>query len=310
MTRRMWKSFVQKNPRTHKNQIGTSPPPKTQNSPPPKTRNFMDMGFPAERTQFFHVPIKLAQPFPAPELRTKILWTLKGFFWFVQKKFALIFWPLLVLQKCVCVYVCVVPPVFAKVAGELWAADPNTCPSIHEANAKWHNLRLLNEAGGATRQQHRGPENQDSQHKLDQPIGGSFSVSRHSTKKAHKHKRFGPVALGTTPGLSWDDPGLSQGQTQVVPGTNRGFLLILHSGSRVCPWDKPGLSLGQIGGEWRQKKFRCQMFMCLSYPYSRHSTCIIHSYEIGGTQSTIGPSMITQMFIREFIAQLHRTSVT
>ena len=28
----------------------------------------MDMVFLPERTQFFHVPIKLAQPFPAPEL--------------------------------------------------------------------------------------------------------------------------------------------------------------------------------------------------------------------------------------------------
>ena len=41
----------QKNPRAHKNKIGTSPPP--QNPTPPKTRNFMDMGFPAERTQSF-----------------------------------------------------------------------------------------------------------------------------------------------------------------------------------------------------------------------------------------------------------------
>ena len=46
-------------------------------------------------------------------------------------------------------------------------------------------------------------------------------------EKAHKHKLFGPVAPGTTTGLS-------QGQTQFVPGTNPG-----------CPWDKPGLSLGQ-----------------------------------------------------------------
>ena len=53
-------------------------PPQFSKSPPPKTRNFMDMGFPAERTQFFHVPIKLAQPFPAPELRAKTLWT-RGF---------------------------------------------------------------------------------------------------------------------------------------------------------------------------------------------------------------------------------------
>ena len=52
------------------------PPPQT---PPPKTRNLMDMGFPAERTHFFQVSIKLAQPFPAPELRTRILRT-RGFF--------------------------------------------------------------------------------------------------------------------------------------------------------------------------------------------------------------------------------------
>ena len=54
-------------------------PPK----PPPKTRNFMDMGFPAERTHFFQASIKLAQPFPAPELRTRILRT-RGFFWQVH----------------------------------------------------------------------------------------------------------------------------------------------------------------------------------------------------------------------------------
>ena len=68
-------------------------------------------------------------------------------------------------------------------------------------------------------------------------------------KKAHKHKLFGPVALGTTPGMSrgqtgfnvpgtkwvcprekprfsphftqWK-PSLSQGQTQFVPGTIPG----------------------------------------------------------------------------------------
>ena len=43
-------------------------------------------------------------------------------------------------------------------------------------------------------------------------------------KKARKHKLFGPVALGTTPGLSL-------GQTQFVPGTNPG-----------CPGDKPRFS--------------------------------------------------------------------
>ena len=55
------------------------PPPKPKIPPPPKTRNFMDTGFPAERRQKFQAPIKLAQAFPAPELRTRILRP-RGFF--------------------------------------------------------------------------------------------------------------------------------------------------------------------------------------------------------------------------------------
>ena len=47
------------------------------------------------------------------------------------------------------------------------------------------------------------------------------------------------LRLGRPPVCPWDKPSLSLGQTQVVPGTNQGFLLILHSGSPVCPWDKP-----------------------------------------------------------------------
>ena len=43
-------------------------------------------------------------------------------------------------------------------------------------------------------------------------------------EKAHKHKLFGPVALGTTLGMSW-------GQTGFVPET-----------SPLCPRDKPRLS--------------------------------------------------------------------
>ena len=47
----------QKNPRAHKNKIGTPPPPpKPKIPPPPKTRNFMDTGFPAERTHFSRCP--------------------------------------------------------------------------------------------------------------------------------------------------------------------------------------------------------------------------------------------------------------
>ena len=70
----------------------------------------------------------------------------------------------------------------------------------------------------------------------------SWEAVSQAKKKAHKHKLFGPVAPGTTTGLSQgqtDKPGLSLGQTRVfslfytveaqfVPGTNP-----------VCPWDKP-----------------------------------------------------------------------
>ena len=58
------------------------PPPKTQNTPPSKTRNFMDMGFSCRKNAFFQASIKLTHPFPAPELRTKILRT-RGFFWWL-----------------------------------------------------------------------------------------------------------------------------------------------------------------------------------------------------------------------------------
>ena len=58
-------------------------PTKTQNTPPPpKTRNFMDMGFSCRKNAFFQASIKLTPPFPAPELRTKILRT-RGFFWLI-----------------------------------------------------------------------------------------------------------------------------------------------------------------------------------------------------------------------------------
>ena len=68
-------------------------------------------------------------------------------------------------------------------------------------------------------------------------FGGLPSKTFFSGKtKAHKHKPFCPVGLGTTPGLS------------------RGF-------HRVCPWDKfgenpanPGLSLGQTRGRRAAQK--------------------------------------------------------
>ena len=72
-------------PRAHKNKIGTSPPPKPKIPPPPKNEEFYGHGFSC-RTDvfFFQASIKLAQPFPAPELRTQILRT-QGFFWFLHR---------------------------------------------------------------------------------------------------------------------------------------------------------------------------------------------------------------------------------
>ena len=50
------------------------PPPqkkKQKKYPPPKTRNSMGIGFSCRKNACFQAPIKLAQPFPAPELRAK-----------------------------------------------------------------------------------------------------------------------------------------------------------------------------------------------------------------------------------------------
>ena len=58
----------QKNLRAHKNKISTFTLPSKKK---PTGRG----GLPAERTTKCQAPIKLAQPFPAPELQTEILWT-------------------------------------------------------------------------------------------------------------------------------------------------------------------------------------------------------------------------------------------
>ena len=86
-------------------------------------------------------------------------------------------------------------------------------------------------------------------------------------KKAHKHKPFGPVALGTPQECPGDKPGLSPGQSGFVPGTNPGFLLTLHSGSPVCPWDKPSLSR-DISGTKGGRKSLCVKRLCAFFvPY-------------------------------------------
>ena len=73
---------------------------------------------------------------------------------------------------------CAVRPVFARVAGELRAADPRIRSKRLEANAS---LGAHSEAPvrslGAGHQQHPKPDNQDNQHMLNQPRG-SFPEGR------------------------------------------------------------------------------------------------------------------------------------
>ena len=97
------------------------------------------------------------------------------------------------------------------------------------------------------------------------------ALQKSGKEKAHKHKIFGPAALGTPRECPRDKVGLSPGQSGFVPGTNPGFLLTLHSGSPVCPWDKPGLSRGHSGDEGRKKEFMCLMLMCLSHALQKGS---------------------------------------
>ena len=91
--------MVRKNLAAIKIKSALPPPPKTQN-PPPKTRSFMEkMGFSCRKSAFFQAPIKLAQPFPVPELRTKTFtdtriflkwgfnrWGFKDFWGYLRKK--------------------------------------------------------------------------------------------------------------------------------------------------------------------------------------------------------------------------------
>ena len=88
LTEMLWCDFrlwLPKNPRAHKNKIGTPPPPKNPIPPPPQTEEFYGHGFSCRTDAFFQASIKLAQPFPAPELRTKTLRT-RGFFWNQSRK--------------------------------------------------------------------------------------------------------------------------------------------------------------------------------------------------------------------------------
>ena len=61
----------QKNPRAHKNKIGTSPPPPNpkRKIPPPKMRNFMDIVFSCRKNAIFPGAHKIGAAISGPELR-------------------------------------------------------------------------------------------------------------------------------------------------------------------------------------------------------------------------------------------------
>ena len=71
-----------------------------------------------------------------------------------------------------------------------------------------------------------------------------LSVFFSGKKKAHNHKFFCPVGLGTTAGLSrgfprvcpWDKSGENLGQTRVFSL----FYTVEARFHRVCPWDNSG----------------------------------------------------------------------
>ena len=67
---------------------------------------------------------------------------------------------------------CAVRPVFARVVGELWVADPSSVQGRVKQNAS---AGQQSEAPGPRwkpgQEQNPGPENQDSQHMLEQPRG-------------------------------------------------------------------------------------------------------------------------------------------
>ena len=83
-------------------------------------------------------------------------------------------------------------------------------------------------------------------------------------KKAHKHKLFCPVGLGTAPGLSrgfhpgtnsvkiWETPGFSPYVAQCKPGK-----------PGLVPGTNPGLSLGQTRGRRAaQKAYVNKVYVC------------------------------------------------
>ena len=62
----IWWAKFQKNPRAHKNKIGTPPPP--QNPPPPKKGEFYGHGFSCRKNAFFPRVHKIGAPISGPRI--------------------------------------------------------------------------------------------------------------------------------------------------------------------------------------------------------------------------------------------------
>ena len=101
--------------------------------------------------------------------------------------------------RCVCVCppvlqkACAVRPVLARVVGKLGGADPGICSKEpwKEMLGQGRHLRLLDEAREMGHHQHPGPENQDSQHMLNQPTGpGGLFPSNRTCKATTRRKQI------------------------------------------------------------------------------------------------------------------------
>ena len=119
---------------------------------------------------------------------------------------------------------CVVRPVFARVVGELWTADPNNVQGPVKQNAS------PGEQSEAPRRrwkpgqgQHPGPENQDSQDMPKQPRGYFPDLNKDSYRVA----RFGSVTV-----WGWND---SSGSGFGSAGSfgRRGFWWNQHSSTET-----------------------------------------------------------------------------
>ena len=205
-------NVCQKNPCAHKNKIGTSHPPKPQ-IPPPKTRNFMDIVFSCRKNAFFQAPIKLAQPFPAPELRTRIFRT-RGFFWVWAPK-----------EKSTIITTCWRPFYLFPVDDSIKAENPPPCDqpcSWNHSQTTWKNKEksvVVNSVLQVTKL--------NAHSSTPTPV---FLTSREETQTMVREK-LGPKPR---PRQTLDLPGKGETQTMVW----------VSGAGKLRPWSEFGVFLG------------------------------------------------------------------